>query len=100
MRLWVRTLADAIVVFFALFFAIPVVWLVLAPTKSTSQLNGLHGELPISVGSFAQLAENWNALVAFQDGIIFTWLGNSVLYSGFAVVLTSSSRSPPATRWR
>ncbi|MEO8527914.1 MAG: carbohydrate ABC transporter permease, partial [Pseudolysinimonas sp.] len=41
-----------------------------------------------SFGSFDQLAENWNTLVTFQDGIIWTWLGNSVLYSGAALVIT------------
>jgi multiple sugar transport system permease protein len=86
---WVgRVLAGAIVIFFSLFFAVPVAWLVLAPTKSTSQLNGLHGEQPFSFGSFAQLVENWNGLVGFQHGIIWTWLGNSVMYSGLALALT------------
>ncbi|GHF22766.1 carbohydrate ABC transporter permease [Pseudolysinimonas yzui] len=86
---WVgRVLAGAVIVFFTLFFVFPLVWLLLAPTKSTTQLNGLDGEHPLSFGSFDQLAENWNALVGFQDGIIWTWLGNSVLYSGAALVLT------------
>ncbi|MEO8095082.1 MAG: carbohydrate ABC transporter permease, partial [Pseudolysinimonas sp.] len=31
---------------------------------------------------------NWNILVGLQDGIIWTWLGNSVLYSGVALVIT------------
>jgi multiple sugar transport system permease protein len=62
--------------------------LLLAPTKNTSQLNGLHGELPISFGSFGQLADNWNQLVRLQDGVIWTWLGNSVFYSGVALVIT------------
>ena len=66
----------------------PLVWLLLAPTKDNTQLNGFHGELPISFGSFGQLARNWNELVAFQDGIIWTWLGNSLLYAGVALVIT------------
>ncbi len=86
---WVsRVLAGAIVIFFLLFFVIPLAWLLLAPTKSTTQLNGLHGEQPFSFGSFAQLAENWNGLVGFQNGIIWTWLGNSVMYSVLALVVT------------
>jgi multiple sugar transport system permease protein len=89
-----RSLVGAILVFFALFFALPVAWLLLAPTKSTSQLNGLHGEHPFSFGSLEQLAENWNGLVAFQNGIIFTWLGNSVLYAGPALVLTLVATIP------
>jgi len=70
------------------FFVIPLAWLLLAPTKSTTQLYGLNGEVPFSFGSFEQLTENWNNLVAFQDGIIWTWLGNSVFYSGVALAIT------------
>jgi multiple sugar transport system permease protein len=87
--LWIgRVLAIAVIAFFTLFFVIPLVWLLLAPTKSTTQLNALHGEQPLSLGSMGQLAENWNALVTFQHGIIWTWLGNSVLYSVAALVIT------------
>jgi multiple sugar transport system permease protein len=83
-----RVLVIAVLVFFSVFFVLPLVWLLLAPTKSQSQLTGLGGEGPFSFGSFDQLAENWNTLVDFQHGIIWTWLGNSVLYSGVALVLT------------
>jgi multiple sugar transport system permease protein len=86
---WIgRVLAIAMLAFFTLFFVIPLVWLLLAPTKTTTQLNALHGEQPLSFGSLGQLAENWNELVTFQDGIIWTWLGNSVLYSVVALVIT------------
>lgn len=83
-----RVLAIAVIVFFSVFFIIPLVWLLLSPTKSETQLNGLHGEAPFSFGSFDQLATNWNSLIGFQDGIIWTWLGNSVFYSGVALVIT------------
>lgn len=87
-----RWLSRAVIIvvlgFFAVFFVIPLAWLLLAPTKSTTQLNGLNGEQPFSFGSFDQLAENWNNLVGFQDGIIWTWLGNSVLYSVAALIIT------------
>ncbi|MGE3192287.1 MAG: carbohydrate ABC transporter permease [Microbacteriaceae bacterium] len=87
-----RWLSRAVVIvvlgFFAVFFVIPLAWLLLAPTKSTTQLNGLNGEQPFSFGSFDQLAENWNNLVGFQDGIIWTWLGNSMLYSVAALIIT------------
>jgi multiple sugar transport system permease protein len=83
-----RVFVVVVLAFFAIFFVIPLAWLLLAPTKSTTALNGLHGEHPLSFGSLDQLAENWNTLTGFQDGIIWTWLGNSVLYSGVALVLT------------
>ena len=83
-----RVLAIAVLAFFSVFFVIPLAWLLLAPTKSTTQLDGLHGELPFSFGSFDQLVHNWNQLVGFEDGIIWTWLGNSVFYSVAALVIT------------
>ena len=83
-----RVTAFLIAGFFAVFFVIPLVWLLLAPSKDIPQLNGFHGELPLSFGSFGQLQANWNGLVAFQDGRIWTWLGNSVFYAGAALVLT------------
>jgi len=83
-----RVAAVLIVGFFVVFFVIPLVWLLLAPSKDTTQLNGFHGEQPISFGSLGQLAANWNELIAFQDGRIWTWLGNSVVYAGIALVVT------------
>ena len=83
-----RVLAFTLIAFFVVFFVIPLGWLLVAPTKSTTQLYGLNGEVPFSFGSFEQLTENWNNLVAFQDSIIWTWLGNSVLYSGVALAIT------------
>jgi multiple sugar transport system permease protein len=81
-------LAIAVLGFFSVFFALPLAWLLLAPTKSTPQLNGVNGEHPFSFGSFDQLAQNWNSVVGYEDGIIWTWLGNSILYTGGALVLT------------
>ena len=83
-----RVTTFLIVRFFAVFFVLPLVWLLLAPTKDTSQLNGFHGEASLSFGSFEQLVANWKELAAFQDGRIWTWLGNSVFYAGVALVLT------------
>ena len=83
-----RVTAFLIAGFFAVFFVLPLVWLLLAPTKDTAQLNGFHGEDSLSFGSFERLVANWNELVGFQDGRICTWLGNSVFYAGVALVLT------------
>ena len=83
-----RIFVVALIAFFTLFFVIPLVWILLAPTKSDTELIRLNGESAFSFGSFGQLAENWNTLVTFQHGVIFTWLGNSVLYTGVALVIT------------
>ena len=80
-----RALAVIVAVFFAVFFVLPLAWLVLAPTKTPRQL--LLGG-PFDFGAFSTLAENWNSLMAFQNGIVWTWLGNAALYTGAALVLT------------
>lgn len=70
---------------FALFFLVPVIWLFLAATKDSREL---VNDAPFSLGSLTALRDNWNALMSFQDGAISTWMTNSVLYAGLALVLT------------
>jgi multiple sugar transport system permease protein len=85
-RLRQRTpLSAAVLALFALFFTVPVLWLLLAATKTDDQL--VHGN-PLSFGSFAALRDNWTALTAYQDDAILLWLGNSALYAGIALVIT------------
>jgi multiple sugar transport system permease protein len=82
---------------FVVFFVLPVLWLVLAATKTDDQL--VHGN-PLSFGSWHALRANWDALTSYQDDAIFQWLRNSALYSFLALVVTLAVAIPPATRWR
>jgi len=79
-----RALAFVVAGFFVIFFALPIVWLLLAPTKTARELL-LNN--PFSFGSFDTLASNFQQLTQFQNGIIWVWLGNSALYTGCALVL-------------
>jgi multiple sugar transport system permease protein len=79
-----RVLAFVVAGFFVIFFALPIVWLLLAPTKTPRELL-LNN--PFSFGSFESLAANFQQLSQFQNGIIWVWLGNSALYTGCALVL-------------
>ena len=89
---WVgRVVAILIAGVFVLFFAIPIVWLILAPTKNARQLLLDH---PFSFGSLGTIVDNWNALAGFQQGIVWTWLGNSALYSVSALVITLAVSIP------
>jgi multiple sugar transport system permease protein len=69
----------------AALFVIPVIWLVLATTKTDAQVTS---QPPLSFGSLGAIATAWNNVVAFEGGAIFTWLRNSVFYSGVALILT------------
>jgi multiple sugar transport system permease protein len=86
-----KTLSGVVLVVFALFFMIPVVWLLLASTKNPT---GLTNDQPFSFGSFADLKTNWDHLMAFQDGAVKTWMKNSVLYSVLALVITLVASIP------
>jgi multiple sugar transport system permease protein len=80
-----RSLAGVILVVFVLFFAIPIVWLLFAVTKSSHALIVTN---PFSPGSWADFAANWNQLFGFQDGAVTMWIGNSALYALGALAIT------------
>jgi multiple sugar transport system permease protein len=89
MRIPALGLRFAILAAFAVFFMAPVVWLILAPTKSDQAL--ISGG-PFSFGSLDQVALAWKHLDAFSDHIYRTWIGNSLVYafSATAVVLATA----------
>jgi multiple sugar transport system permease protein len=74
-----------------IFFVLPAVWLVLAPSKTTSEL---VQDFPLSFGSFDQIGAAWSHLVSFQDGVLFRWLANSAIYSLGSLVLTLAVSVP------
>lgn len=80
-----RAFAILILIVFVAFFVVPLVWLVLAPTKTDRQL---LLDLPFAFGSLDTLAANWLSLVTFQKGLIWTWIGNSAFYCVAALVIT------------
>jgi multiple sugar transport system permease protein len=80
-----RTIVAVMVTVFVLFFAVPIVWLLLATTKSARGLSVGH---PFAFGSPGDLATNWSRLFGFQDGAVTTWMTNSALYAVGALVIT------------
>jgi multiple sugar transport system permease protein len=74
-----------------IFFVLPVIWLLLAPSKTAGQI--VH-DSPLSFGSFAQIGTAWKNLFGFQDGALLLWLRNSALYSGGSLALTLLTSVP------
>ena len=75
--------------FFALllcgiFFGLPLIWLILAPTKTDVQLTQ---NFPLSFGSLSKLGEDWQHLLSFDNGVIIQWSINSVLYALATLIL-------------
>lgn len=84
------TLGGAIIRFvilflFALFFGLPLLWLILAPTKNEDQLYNLGS---ISFGSFSRLGEAWDHLLGYNNAAILSWITNSIFYTICSLVLS------------
>ncbi|MBV8258035.1 MAG: carbohydrate ABC transporter permease [Actinobacteria bacterium] len=91
MRLPALTLRLAILSAFAVFFAVPVLWLILAPTKADSALVTAS---PLSFGSFHQLSLAWHHLDRFSDHIYRRWIYNSLYYALSATAITLAVSVP------
>jgi multiple sugar transport system permease protein len=70
---------------FAVFFAAPVLWLLLAPTKGD---HALLTASPFSFGDFHHVALAWRHLDAFSDHIYRRWILNTLYYALTATAIT------------
>jgi multiple sugar transport system permease protein len=86
-----RAFVALLLIAFAVFFIVPIIWLLLAPTKTDRQLLLDH---PFTIGDVGTFLDNWQTLVEFQKGLIWTWLSNSALYCFTALVLTLVASIP------
>ena len=69
---------------FTAFFIVPVIWLLIAPTKTDHQLVYWG---PMAFGSFHTFLRTWDEIYSFQGHELLTWLGNSAEYSVGGLVL-------------
>jgi len=69
---------------FAVFCLVPLLWLVLAPSKDNAELMAT----PLSFGSFERYALAWQHLADYDSGVIFLWMANSVLYAVVPLVIS------------
>ncbi len=84
-----RLVALIVLLAFTAFFFVPIIWVLLAPTKTDLQLTS---QGPFTFGSLSQLADSWRALFGFQSGAMVGWLENSAIYSigGVALALLAA----------
>jgi multiple sugar transport system permease protein len=86
-----QVLAGLLLLVFVVFFILPVIWLLLAATKTDAQL--VHNN-PLSFGSWHQLRVNWDELTGFQGDAILLWLRNSAVYAFLALAITLAVSIP------
>lgn len=76
---------------FAFYFFIPMLWLILTPSKNAPDLISLN---PLAFGTFQRIGEAWSRIVSFQNGEVFLWLGNSVQYVLISLALALANSIP------
>ena len=86
-----RALRAVVLVAFTIFFAVPLVWLVLAPTRTDHDL--LTGP-PFAFGSLHNVVLAWHHLDSFGDHLYRRWLANSLMYAFGATALTLATGIP------
>jgi multiple sugar transport system permease protein len=76
---------------FLLFFALPIVWMLLATTKTDGQIIRGH---PFAVGTWHDFTQAWDNLLNFQDGAILLWMKNSAVYAFGSLAITLVTAIP------
>lgn len=79
-------IVTAILVVVALYFLVPVYWVLVASTKTTQDLFSTNGFL--FSGQFA-LWDNLARVLSYDDGVFLRWFLNSVLYAGVGALLAT-----------
>ena len=74
-----KILVTGILVVVAIYFLVPVYWVVVAASKTTDDLFGTNG---FWFGDTFALFDNLAAVLTYGGGVFVRWLGNSVLYAG------------------
>lgn len=83
-----RTVTWVVLGLFAVFSLVPMVWLVIAPSKSASELNNLPA---FQFGGFSGYINAWNHLLTFENGVIMQWVVNSLWYTALVLLISCTT---------
>lgn len=81
-----KILVTAILTIVALYFLIPVYWVIVAATKSTGDLFSTNG---LWFGEEFRLGTNLKEVLTYDGGIYVRWFLNSILYAVVGAVLAT-----------
>src|SRR5579871_409240 len=86
-----RLAGVAVLLFFTVFFFVPIIWLFLAPTKTDGQL---LTQSPFAFGSFGTLGSTFHRIVTYSGDSLLIWLKNSAIYSFGGTALAVAAAIP------
>ncbi|WP_267423448.1 MULTISPECIES: carbohydrate ABC transporter permease [unclassified Curtobacterium] len=81
-----QIVVTGILVVVALYFLVPLYWVVIAATKTTGALFSTNG---FWFGGDFALFSNLQQVFTYDGGIFVRWIANSILYSGVGAVLAT-----------
>jgi len=81
-----QIVVTGILVVVALYFIVPLYWVVIAATKTTGALFSTNG---FWFGGEFALWSNLQQVFTYDGGIFVRWIANSILYSGVGAVLAT-----------
>jgi len=88
-RIW-TWVVNTWLIFFAIVSVIPMIWLLLAPSKEDAEITTRH---PLAFGSLGNYVKAWKNLQFFDDGVMFTWVINSLWYTASIVLIATVTAS-------
>jgi multiple sugar transport system permease protein len=83
----------AILLLFAAFFVMPLVWLLIAPTRIWRDMYDLT-KSPLEIGPLSNYIVAWNNIAMFGQSLMVTWTVNSVWYTLSCVFLSVAIAIP------
>jgi multiple sugar transport system permease protein len=86
-----RSIIGLMLVVATLFFIVPLVWLLIAATKTEHEL---AVRSPFAIGSWDTFTSNVRQLFDFQSGAVVRWMRNSAFYSIGALIITLAISVP------
>ncbi len=87
---WGTGLVNIWLIFFAIVSIVPMIWLLLAPTKTDPDLTNKN---PLMFGRLGGYIDAWKNLQYFDNGVVFKWALNSIWYTAAIVVIATISAS-------
>jgi multiple sugar transport system permease protein len=88
-RIWTWVM-NLWLVFFAIVSVVPMIWLLLAPSKEDAEITTRN---PLAFGSFGNYIKAWNNLQFFDNGVMLKWVVNSLWYTGAIVIIATVTAS-------
>ncbi|MBR7838805.1 carbohydrate ABC transporter permease [Actinospica durhamensis] len=76
---------TAVLLLGALYTLLPIIWLLIATTKTNTQLGSMAPFRP--AGSFVS---NFDLLTQYNGGVFWNWLANSAIYAGGGAILSAA----------